>query len=82
MKNLINMFRKQYALAMVGPMDNEHSQDQHQNEHHQSAEKYQCPMRCEGDKVYEKPGNCPVCNMKLVPVNDKKQHHGHQHHCC
>lgn len=30
--------------------------------------KYQCPMRCEGKKVYDKPGNCPVCKMKLVPV--------------
>lgn len=31
---------------------------------------YYCPMRCEGDKVYDKPGRCPVCNMKLIPVED------------
>lgn len=30
--------------------------------------KYQCPMRCEGKKVYDEPGNCPICKMKLVPV--------------
>ena len=30
--------------------------------------KYYCPMQCEGDKVYDKPGNCPVCGMHLVKV--------------
>lgn len=24
-----------------------------------------CPMKCEGDTVYYKPGKCPVCGMKL-----------------
>ena len=33
-----------------------------------SAKGYACPMQCEGDKVYQKPGDCPVCNMHLVPV--------------
>lgn len=46
--------------------------------------KYLCPMKCEGDKTYDAPGNCPVCNMKLVPVDDNNQnnddHHGHHHH--
>ncbi len=27
---------------------------------------YYCPMHCEGDKTYDKPGNCPVCGMDLV----------------
>jgi len=26
---------------------------------------YRCPMKCEGDKTYVKPGKCPVCNMNL-----------------
>lgn len=26
---------------------------------------YQCPMKCEGKKVYEEPGDCPVCGMDL-----------------
>lgn len=30
--------------------------------------KYKCPMGCEDDKTYDSPANCPVCNMKLVPV--------------
>lgn len=27
---------------------------------------FYCPMHCEGDKVYHKPGDCPVCGMDLV----------------
>lgn len=27
--------------------------------------KYYCPMHCEGDKMYNKAGNCPVCGMNL-----------------
>ncbi|WP_310559123.1 heavy metal-binding domain-containing protein, partial [Flavobacterium sp.] len=28
--------------------------------------KYYCPMHCEGEKVYDKPGDCPVCGMDLI----------------
>ena len=48
--------------------------------------KYFCPMKCEGDKVYDQPGDCPVCNMHLVPVDKKKSevtihdpHNKHEH---
>lgn len=30
---------------------------------------YYCPMRCEGNKTYNMPGNCPVCGMFLVKEN-------------
>ncbi|WP_286897739.1 MULTISPECIES: heavy metal translocating P-type ATPase [Sphingobacterium] len=33
-----------------------------------SADKYYCPMHCEGDKLYDSPGNCPVCGMNLEKV--------------
>ena len=33
---------------------------------HKSGEKYHCPMRCEGDKTYDHPGDCPVCGMHLI----------------
>lgn len=33
-----------------------------------AAGKYHCPMHCEGDKVYDKAGDCPVCGMDLVKV--------------
>lgn len=40
--------------------------------------KYHCPMRCEGDKMYDKPGQCPVCNMNLEKMDSTThQHQGH-----
>lgn len=27
---------------------------------------YSCPMKCEGDKTYDKPGKCPICGMNLT----------------
>jgi Cu+-exporting ATPase len=27
---------------------------------------YYCPMHCEGAKVYNQPGSCPICGMDLV----------------
>ena len=58
----------------------------HEHEHHhlsKKAGKYYCPMKCEGDKTYDKPGDCPVCNMHFVPVGgkiEKKDEHHHDHH--
>jgi hypothetical protein len=45
---------------------------------------YQCPMKCEGNKMYKEPGNCPVCNMKLVPASTigKSTHTDRHHGCC
>ncbi|RZT91302.1 Cu2+-exporting ATPase [Ancylomarina subtilis] len=40
---------------------------------------FYCPMKCEGDKVYSKGGQCPVCNMNLISVN-KKNNQDHVHH--
>ncbi|MBV7269598.1 heavy metal translocating P-type ATPase [Winogradskyella luteola] len=48
-----------------------------QGEHHHIVEKekqpkqkgtgtFYCPMHCEGDKTYDKAGDCPVCGMDLV----------------
>jgi len=47
--------------------------------------KYYCPMKCEGDKTYDEPSDCPVCNMHLVPVGEQPEktnghHHHHEHH--
>lgn len=30
--------------------------------------KYFCPMKCEGEKVYNQPGDCPVCGMHLKKI--------------
>jgi Cu2+-exporting ATPase len=55
----------------------EHSTDHKSCSHGKEDEKHHtaitngnglwyCPMLCEGDKKYDKPGNCPVCGMHLV----------------
>jgi len=58
-----------------------HDHDGHKHEHSEhaataiskrqkvgSAGKYYCPMHCEGDKLYDQPGNCPICGMNLEKV--------------
>lgn len=49
-----------------------------QNKTEQTANAmYQCPMKCEGEKMYDKPGSCPVCNMDLKKVEAGHEHHQH-----
>ena len=43
----------------------EHTQGQEIRE----VEKYQCPMH--PAQTSDRPGDCPICGMKLVPVNDQ-----------
>jgi heavy metal translocating P-type ATPase len=53
--------------------NNKHRQHYHKEHHHEHSHdtpshgkgKYYCPMRCEGDKTYDKSGDCPVCGMHL-----------------
>ncbi len=49
--------------------------DTHTHTHHvkhapstTNAEKYYCPMMCEGDKVYDEFGSCPICGMNLEKI--------------
>lgn len=42
-----------------------HRQGHNHEAHAQGKGKYYCPMRCEGDKTYDQPGDCPVCGMHL-----------------
>ena len=34
---------------------------------------YQCPMKCEGDKVYHEPGKCPKCKMDLKKIDTESK---------
>ncbi len=57
-----------YTVAMP------HAQHGHKKHSHSEKPKqsapgngvYYCPMHCEGEKTYGKPGDCPVCGMDLV----------------
>lgn len=42
---------------------------------------YYCPMRCEGEKTYDKPGDCPVCGMDLVEEQSAAPSSGTQYIC-
>ena len=44
------------------------AQDNTKQKSKQNIEKieYSCPMKCEGDKTYDKPGTCPTCGMNLT----------------
>ena len=41
---------------------------------------YYCPMLCEGEKKYPKPGDCPVCGMHLVK-EQKLEHRPVEYTC-
>ena len=45
------------------------------------ASSYICPMKCEGEKTYEKAESCPKCGMDLKQKGKKKEgdHKGHKH---
>ncbi|SDR13574.1 Cu2+-exporting ATPase [Chryseobacterium soldanellicola] len=48
--------------------------------------KHYCPMFCEGDKIYDEKGDCPVCHMHLEEItedlvkNSTTHSHDHSHH--
>ncbi|GAA4155926.1 hypothetical protein GCM10022217_14480 [Chryseobacterium ginsenosidimutans] len=50
--------------------------------------KYYCPMFCEGDKIYNEKGDCPVCHMHLEEITEDlvknstthSHHHSNHHH--
>ncbi|MFD1062021.1 heavy metal translocating P-type ATPase [Winogradskyella litorisediminis] len=65
----------QEALKKDGDRYSIHKQgEQHQHSKDKKKEQpkgkgkgtFYCPMHCEGDKTYDKPGDCPVCGMDLV----------------
>ncbi len=48
-----------------------HDHSNHEQQHQPKKEgkgtgNFYCPMQCEGDKVYDEAGDCPVCGMDLV----------------
>jgi len=74
MESHIPIERFQEALKADGGKYSIHKLGEH---HHAKVEKEQqpkrkgtgtfyCPMHCEGEKTYDKPGDCPVCGMDLV----------------
>lgn len=42
---------------------------------------FYCPMHCEGEKTYDKPGDCPVCGMDLVEEQNLSTSNSEQWTC-
>ncbi len=47
-----------------------------------SKDVYYCPMHCEGEKVYEEPGSCPVCGMDLLKVPAARSKKTNEQYTC
>ena len=43
---------------------------------------FRCPMKCEGEKTYDSPGRCPVCNMFLSPLGEQSLISSHKEKTC
>ncbi|MFA7381432.1 MAG: efflux RND transporter periplasmic adaptor subunit [Bacteroidia bacterium] len=57
-------------VSVFSSCNNKQSEQGHEN-HVQDEGDYICSMRCEGEKTYPQPGNCPVCKMKLQLVEEE-----------
>ena len=74
MQNHIPLEKFQEALKNDGGRYSIHNIGEHHHSEDKKVEKpkgkgtgtFYCPMHCEGDKTYDKPGDCPVCGMDLV----------------
>ena len=70
------------ALQKDGDRYDIHLPGSHEHHHHPMPKikkkntggsgKYYCPMLCEGDKKYDKPGDCPKCGMDLEKEESSK----------
>ena len=70
-----------YTIGMQGDVTEMDKHEPHHN--HDATEKekgvFYCPMHCEGEKTYNKPGDCPVCGMHLI--EQPQQNNGQQFTC-
>ncbi len=70
----LNVFEKalmddggSYSISLPDDAAKKHQQEKEEKKANQSATGiFYCPMHCEGEKTYDKPGDCPVCGMDLV----------------
>ncbi|MXV37976.1 heavy metal translocating P-type ATPase [Flavobacteriaceae bacterium Ap0902] len=70
-----------YSLHKTKEELEEKNSSSHSDLNPNTAQEYYCPMMCEGDKTYDKPGDCPVCGMDLVPIQtDESSNHEEEHY--
>ncbi|CAN0563869.1 unnamed protein product [Ectocarpus sp. 12 AP-2014] len=90
MEKHITIEKLQEALKNDGGQYSIHQNGEHQHEHQSKKEDtsqgkgtgtFYCPMHCEGDKTYDKPGDCPVCGMDLVEEQNQSVSSSEQWTC-
>ena len=69
MKKLVIKFS--FLLLFSGVMVSCSSSDKKATEQTEQKDKYQCPMKCEGEKTYDTGGKCPECGMDMVKVGEE-----------
>ncbi len=57
---------RQYSIHQNGEHHHTHDKKKVEKPKGKGTGTFYCPMHCEGDKTYDKPGDCPVCGMDLV----------------
>ena len=57
---------ERYSIHNLGEHHHHSEPKQHDKPKGKGTGVFYCPMRCEGDKTYDKAGDCPVCGMDLV----------------
>ena len=53
-----------YSIHNLG--DHHHKNKKVEKPKGLGTDTFYCPMHCEGDKIYDKAGDCPICGMDLV----------------
>jgi Cu2+-exporting ATPase len=79
----------QSALKNDGGRYSIHKPGEHHHHEDKKEEKtsgkgtgtFYCPMHCEGDKTYDKAGDCPVCGMDLVEEQNLSTSNSEQWTC-
>lgn len=55
-----------YSIYKAGQRPDIRKEKQKPQSNNKGTGTFYCPMHCEGEKTYEKAGDCPVCGMDLV----------------
>src|SRR5690606_30388400 len=72
-----------YSIHQPGHGETHHHSESKKKEQHKGkgTGTFYCPMHCEGDKIYDKPGDCPVCGMDLVEEQNLSSLSSEQYTC-
>lgn len=62
------------SLSAMNAQEMDHSKIKKTAVKVEKKEMYACPMKCEGEKKYEKEGTCPKCKMDLKKMEMNKMY--------